>query len=73
MGKNPSEDPVMQVVREKLEASGMTYQELGEKMGYKPASARQGVNQFLGAGDPRISSLRRFADALGISVARLLK
>lgn len=73
MGKTRHNDPVMKTVQSRLEASGMTYQELGEKMGYEPQSARQAVSQFLKSGDPQISMLRRFAEAVGISLARLLK
>lgn len=73
MAKNPSEDPVMHTVREHVESSGMTFQELGEKMGYPPTSARQGVSQFLRGGDPRIGTLRKFARAIGVSLTRLLK
>jgi transcriptional regulator with XRE-family HTH domain len=72
MGKERVNDPVMQTVRERFEKSGMTQQELGEKMGYAPETARQAVSQFLKSGDPQISMLRRFAKALGISVKTLL-
>jgi transcriptional regulator with XRE-family HTH domain len=50
-----------------------TYQEIGEKMGYLPPSARQAVSQFLKSGDPQIGMLRRFANAMGISLLTLLK
>lgn len=63
----------MQAVRERFEKSGMTRQELGERMGYAPATARQAVWQFLRSGDPQISMLRRFAEAVGISLATLLR
>jgi transcriptional regulator with XRE-family HTH domain len=72
MGKTRTEDPVMQAVRERFEKSGMTQQELGERMGYAPSTARQAVSQFLKSGDPQISMLRRFAKAVGISVRSLL-
>jgi transcriptional regulator with XRE-family HTH domain len=72
MGKQKIEDPVMAGVRERFAKSGMTQQELGERMGYAPGSARQAVSQFLKSGDPQISMLRRFAKALGISVKTLL-
>ena len=72
MGKERHNDPSMEKVRERLEASGMTYQQLGEKMGYAPTSARQAVFQFLKSGDPQVSMLRRFAEAMGISVKSLL-
>jgi transcriptional regulator with XRE-family HTH domain len=72
MGKQKVEDPAMAAVRERFAKSGMTQQELGERMGYAPGSARQAVSQFLKSGDPQISMLRRFANALGISVKTLL-
>jgi len=68
-----TEDPVMAIVRTRLETSGMTYQQLGEKMGYGPNVARQAVSQFLNSGSPRIDRLRRFAKAMGISLITLLK
>jgi transcriptional regulator with XRE-family HTH domain len=73
MGKERIEDPVMASVRERFAKSGLTQQELGERMGYAPASARQAVSQFLKSGDPQISMLRRFAKALGISVRSLVQ
>ncbi len=73
MGKERIEDPVMASVRERFAKSGLTQQELGERMGYAPASARQAVSQFLKSGDPQISMLRRFAKALGISVKALVQ
>lgn len=73
MGKQKHIDPVMTAVRERFERSGLTQQELGERMGYAPQSARQAVSQFLRSGDPQISMLRRFAAAVGISLQTLLK
>lgn len=66
-------DPVMETVRQRAEATGMSLQELGEKMGYAPSTARQAVHQFLKSGDPQISMLRRFAEAVGIKIETLLK
>lgn len=62
----------MESVRQRFRTSGLTLNELGEKMGYPAASARQSAHQFLGAGDPQISMLRRFAQAVGTSLVRLL-
>jgi transcriptional regulator with XRE-family HTH domain len=72
MGKERAEDPAMRKVRKLFEKSGMTQQELGEKMGYAPASARQAVSQFLKSGDPQIGMLRRFAKALDVPLARVI-
>jgi transcriptional regulator with XRE-family HTH domain len=63
----------MEAVRKRAEASGLTQQEIGERMGYAPSTARQAVSQFLKSGDPQISMLRRFAEAVGVSVHTLLK
>ncbi len=73
MGKEKHNDPVMDAVRERAKASEMSLQELGEKMGYAPSTARQAVHQFLKSGDPQISMLRRFAEAVGIKLETLLK
>jgi transcriptional regulator with XRE-family HTH domain len=73
MAKAPPEDPVMQAIRKAVDASKMTQQELGEKMGYPADSARQSVSQFLRSHDPRVGMIRRCAKALGVPVSRLLK
>jgi transcriptional regulator with XRE-family HTH domain len=73
MGKTRHEDPIMQAVQKRFEASGLTLQVLGEKMGYEARLARQSAWQFLHTGDPQISMLRRFAEAMGIGLTRLLK
>jgi len=73
MRKKKHNDPVMEAVRERVQKSGLTQQELGERMGYPPQSARQSVSQFLKTGDPQISMLRRFAESFGISIHTLLK
>ena len=64
---------MMEAVRERYENSGLSMQEIGERMGYAPTSAHQAVSQFLKSGDPQISMLRRFAEAIGISLQTLLK
>ena len=63
----------MEAIRSRFDRSGLTMQELGEKMGYAPSTARQAVSRFLKSGDPQIGMLRRFAEALGISLASLIK
>lgn len=73
MGKEKQNDPVMQAIRDRLEKSGLTYQELGERMGYAPTTARQAVSQFLKSGDPQIGTLRRFARAMDVTLVTLLK
>ena len=65
-------DPVMQKIRRHFELSGMTQGELGERMGYKKEKARQAVWRFLRTTDPHISMLRKFAEAMEISLDSLL-
>jgi transcriptional regulator with XRE-family HTH domain len=66
------EDPAMRKVRAWFEASGLSLHELGLKMGYSPETARQSAWQFMKSGDPRVSMLRRFAAASGMSVEELI-
>ena len=72
MAKSRTEDSVMASVRHRLEKSGLSLQDLGLKMGYPEESARKSIWQFLKSADPRISMLRRFAKALGITLEELL-
>jgi transcriptional regulator with XRE-family HTH domain len=66
-------DPVIQSIRDLFEKSGLTLDELGQKMGYEGDVARKSAWQFLNKiADPRISTLRKFADALGVPIAELL-
>lgn len=69
-------DPVMGKIREiwaKRQAGGMTLDELGRAMGARAGNAKQSASQFLGGNDPRISTLRRFARAVGMSPATLVR
>lgn len=66
-------DPVMRRVVQLFEKSGKTLEELGLAMGADPATARQTAWQFISkTGDPRISMLRRFAKAAGVSLEELI-
>jgi transcriptional regulator with XRE-family HTH domain len=66
-------DAVMLRARELFEQSGLTLDDLGRKMGYTPETARQSAWQFLSkTADPRLSMLRKFAAAVGVSVAELV-
>ena len=73
MAKPDEDDPVMVAIRKALAASGMTQQELGDKMGYPSESARKSVSQLLRGHDPRVGTVRRFAKAIGIPLAKLVK
>jgi transcriptional regulator with XRE-family HTH domain len=65
-------DKVMLRVRELFVESGDTLDALGLKMGYAGDVARKSAWQFLNkTADPRLSMLRKFAAAVGVSVAEL--
>jgi hypothetical protein len=70
-------DPAMEKIREiwaKKQTAGMTLLELGEAMQYGTgAAATSAAHQFLRGNDPRVSSLRRFARAVGVSPASLVR
>ena len=55
-----------------FEQSGKTMDQLGQDMGYSAAVARKAVWQFLRSKDPRISMLRKFAKAMGVSLQELV-
>lgn len=67
-----SEDPSMRKVRAWFEASGLSLQELGLRMGYPVETARQSAWQFMKSRDPHISMLRRFAGAAGMPLQELI-
>ena len=64
---------VMDRVRDLFKKSGMTLDELGQKMGYESDIARKSAWQFLNkTSDPRLSMLLRFAKAVNIDPKGLL-
>ena len=57
-----------------FEKSGLSLEELGLRMGYSENIARKSAWQFLNrTNDPRVSMLRRFAEALNVSLPDLVK
>jgi transcriptional regulator with XRE-family HTH domain len=67
-------DPVIAAVRARFERSKLSLDELGLKMGYPKESARKSAWQFLNkTGDPRLSMLRKFAQAIGVKLSSLTK
>ena len=72
MAKERPEDPSMGKVRKAVERSGLTQQQIGEKMGYAPTTARQAVSQLLRSSDPQIGTLRRLAKALDVKLDSLI-
>lgn len=60
----------MERVREAYDKSGLTLDQLGEKMGSEGETARKAAWQFLNkVDDPRVSTLRKFAEAVGVPLA----
>jgi transcriptional regulator with XRE-family HTH domain len=65
-------DPVIKKALAVFQKSGKSLEEVGCAMGYPEGKARQSVWQLLNkVDDPRVSSLRRLAKALGIAVKDL--
>jgi transcriptional regulator with XRE-family HTH domain len=57
-----------------FERSGLSLDELGQRMGYSSASARKSAWQFLNkTSDPRLSMIEKFADALSVSLVDVVK
>jgi transcriptional regulator with XRE-family HTH domain len=62
---------VLKKAKRLARTSGLTYQEIGVRMGYPPESARQSVGQFLNSRNPSVAMLIRFAEALGADIRSL--
>jgi transcriptional regulator with XRE-family HTH domain len=71
MAKKQKDEPAMAKVRELLKESGLSLVELGRRMGYSEEIARQSAWQFMQAHDPRMSMLRKFAEAIGVPLDHL--
>jgi transcriptional regulator with XRE-family HTH domain len=71
MAKKRKDDPAMAKVRALFEESGLSLVELGRRMGYPEETARQSAWQFMKTNDPRMSMLRKFAEAMGIALDEL--
>ncbi len=66
--------PPMERAKLFFDRSGLSLEELGQRMGYPSDTARKSAWQFLNkTSDPRLSMLLRFANALNISVVDILK
>lgn len=64
---------IMKRANAAYERSGLTLEEVGQRMGADAATSRQSAWQFLRKStDPRISMLLRFCAALDISIEELL-
>jgi transcriptional regulator with XRE-family HTH domain len=66
-------DPAILKARKLFERSGKSLDELGRAMGLEGQTARKGAWQFLNkVSDPKIGTLRLFAEAMGVSVKDLV-
>ena len=64
----------MERARLLFEKSGLSLDELGQRMGYSSGMARKSAWQFLNkTTDPRLSMIQKFADAMSLSVSDILK
>ncbi len=78
-GDDRPHHPTLSEVRAKMraafEASGLTMEEVGLRMGYKKEAARKAVSRLLNIKvkhDPNTSTFMAFAKAIGKSPANLL-
>lgn len=70
--KKVTTETVMAKVRAAFEASGMSLDELGQKMGHGK-NPRQSAWQFLTkTADPRLSMILRFGEAIGADPGALI-
>jgi len=64
---------ILSKARKLMKKKGLTLDEVGVRMGYKPGSARRSVWQiFHETPDPRFSTLARLAQALEVPLRDLL-
>lgn len=71
--KNTDVEKVRDKLRETVKDSGLTYQQLGERMGYQGDAAKTLISRLLNTErDPRLSTLIRLSKALNISLYQLL-
>ena len=56
-----------------LKEAGLSYRNVGVKMGYDASQARQVVHRFIHGTNPSAVMVAKFAKALGMTVEKLLK
>ena len=72
LSKGGDLDAVRLRMRAAVFNSGLTYQQIGERMGYEGDSAKTLISRLLNTDrDPRISTVIAFAKAVGISCKEL--
>ena len=65
-------DPVIVRARALFARSNLSLEEVGRRMGYGEDTARKATWQLLNkTNNPRVETLRRFADALGVPLRDL--
>jgi len=69
--QKPKDDPAMKAVRAVFKDSGLSLVELGKRMGYADEMARQAAWQFMQSNDPRVGTLRKFSEAVGVPLDQL--
>ena len=62
----------LEKARRAVAESGLTHQQIGERMGCPPESARKTVSRFLRSRNPTLAMLLRLAKALGVEPGDLL-
>lgn len=66
-------DPIIAKMQKAFERSGLTLNELGEHLGYEGEIAKKRAwNLLYRTNDPRISTVRLFAKAVGVKVKDLV-
>jgi len=63
---------VVEKMRRVAKRSGLTLQEIGDKMGYQSESARQAVWNLLNRKNVSVTTLKRFAKSVGVDAGDLL-
>ena len=63
----------MDTILKWIEQSGLTLQEIGERMGFPPTSAKQRLYAFKRTRRPTILMLQKFAKASGVDVGDLIR
>jgi transcriptional regulator with XRE-family HTH domain len=70
----PKTKVAMERARLLFKRSGLSFGELGQRMGYSGDPARKSAWQFLTkTTDPRLSMLEKFSEAMNISLVDLVK
>ena len=67
-----SKSHILEKARQAVARSGLTHQQIGQRMGCPPESARQTVSRFLLSPNPSVLMLKRLAKALGVNPGDLL-